>query len=206
MNKLFLLLIEQLNSAVFVLLILLAVVFYLAIEITKKITKWTTHNENRENNQKDKNKEFKGIFEKIEKKLEILPVLKDRVDVIYRNTPNAILRSESPLNLTGKGKEISDEIQAPKIFNKYLEELTSKFDENNLNAYDIQARSFKIINQYFKEIILEDELEILKNKAYNEGILLDDILSIFGILLRDKILKDKNIPVEDIDKHSPKEG
>ncbi|MBQ7608854.1 MAG: hypothetical protein IJU76_12945 [Desulfovibrionaceae bacterium] len=53
------------------------------------------------------------------------------------------------------------------------------------------------------EILSATEIEALKKVAFDYGIILDDMWIIFGILLRDKTLAERNIPVIEVDRHSP---
>ena len=44
--------------------------------------------------------------------------------------------------------------------------------------------------------------DAIKNEAFTKGLLAEDILGIFGVLLRDHILQQRGIPVADVDKHA----
>jgi len=43
---------------------------------------------------------------------------------------------------------------------------------------------------------------MIKQEAYSKGILVSDILSVFGVLLRNYILDSKKISISEVDKHS----
>ena len=47
------------------------------------------------------------------------------------------------------------------------------------------------------------ELEIAKKKSVENGMLLRHTLSIFAILLRDKVLENKGWSIGDVDKYNP---
>ena len=47
------------------------------------------------------------------------------------------------------------------------------------------------------------EINIIKDSAYKNGVIVEDILSILGVMLRDKILDERGIPVSDVDLHTP---
>jgi hypothetical protein len=55
----------------------------------------------------------------------------------------------------------------------------------------------------FEKILTPEERSEIKFYAYNIGMNLMEIYPIFGIKIRNKILEEKNIKIEDIDKHDP---
>ena len=63
------------------------------------------------------------------------------------------------------------------------------------NKIPYQINTYKSI-----KYLNEEELLKIKNQAYNYGILDEDVMSIFGILLRNYILKKKNMSIYDVDK------
>jgi hypothetical protein len=42
-----------------------------------------------------------------------------------------------------------------------------------------------------KEFLSDEELLKVKNEAFDRGLLIDDIISVFGVLLRNKLLTNK---------------
>lgn len=48
-------------------------------------------------------------------------------------------------------------------------------------------------------ILNEFELNLIKNEAYKNGLLIEDIFSIFGVLIRNKFLQLKGIPIAHVD-------
>ena len=185
-------LISQLNASVFVLLVILAFLIIGAY----KIGGWS--------------KTFKHHREKIDKLESVsdkVIELKTKIDLIYQNTnPRKLTQAYSPVSLTDLGIEIAAKINADKIFKKYSEELLKDTDIPNLkNAYDIQQSSMKIAKEKILSLLNEEELIIIKKEAFNNGLIVEDLTSIFGILLRNKILKDKKIPLAEIDNNEPKE-
>jgi 16S rRNA C967 or C1407 C5-methylase (RsmB/RsmF family) len=96
-------------------------------------------------------------------------------------------------------KQISDA-----IFAKYESQLCKLIEKTNTkNAYDIQVESFKIIKENLLNMLDEKELIAIKDEAYDRGIIIDDVIAIFGVLLRNCILQKKGIPIADVDKHEP---
>lgn len=102
--------------------------------------------------------------------------------------------------------EVSEKIKANEIFARYAgslsDEITAQCPAES-TAYDIQAAAFKIAKKRMPEILSATEIEALKKVAFDYSIILDDMWIIFGILLRDKTLAERNIPVIEVDRHSP---
>ena len=190
MWEIFLKLIEQLNSSVFVLLLILIAAGYLIYNMGV----WT---------QKFKNSDEK--IAKIESMNEVVIGLKMKVDLICQSVnPNSPTRSASPISITRIGKEIALNIGAEVILKKYEKRLIAEIDKANpKNAYDIQKIAFEVAKTFMVNILNEEELGLLKREAYERGLLLEDIMSIFGVLLRNSVLEVKNLPIADVDKHDP---
>lgn len=183
--------IDQLNSAVIVLLMILAAV---AIGIYKA-GQWS--------------KVFKFHEEKITK-IEGLAdkvlLMGQKVDLIYDNTLGAKrpLAAMSPINLTPVGNEIVEKINANTILARCLSQLEKEVEkEKPNNAYDIQMVAMKIAKEKMVTCLNETELAVVKQEAYNRGLLVEDIMSVFGVLLRNHILNQKGISISDVDKHAP---
>ncbi|MDR2123408.1 MAG: hypothetical protein LBP38_00240 [Desulfovibrio sp.] len=62
-----------------------------------------------------------------------------------------------------------------------------------------------IAKKDFPQFADAEIINTIKNEAFKHGILDEDIYSIFGVFLRDYILKTKGIAVSDVDKFTPKE-
>jgi len=190
MKDVFLFLIEQLNSAVFILLFILGVLFWLAIKFGSWIEKQSGHDKR---------------IDKFESRLDILPALQERINIIYENfQKNPLVATHSPLDLTKEGQKLSEQLKIKEIFEKYKEILIKSFKKpDNFNAYDVQKQSFDLAINYLKTKLENEDEKILKNTAFERGILLDDILSIIGIHFRDFLLNKYNFKVSEIDSHDP---
>lgn len=189
MEQLLLKLIEQLNSSVFILFIILAIVML----VIYRIGGWTE----KFKNQDDKITGIQNISEKVIE-------LKTKVDLIYQFTnPQRPVMSQSPLSLTLIGTQIVDEIEANKILDKYILKLTKEVERSNpKNAYDIQIASMNVVKSEMIKLLNEEELILVKQEAYSKGLLVEDIMSVFGILLRDHILAEKKMTISEVDKHA----
>lgn len=102
--------------------------------------------------------------------------------------------------ITPKGKEISEKLNAEKIFSKYSSKLIAQMEENKPdNAYDIQQIAMSIAKKQMETYFNSEELLAVKDQAFKNGLLTEDVMAIFGILLRDKYLQLKGISLSDID-------
>lgn len=186
MNNLFISLINQLNSSVFVLLLLLLTMFFGVY----KLGSWQrlfSHHEEKLNDLKQLSKD--------------VTELKIKVDLIYQNThPRRLVDSHSPINLTPLGAQLAEQIHAQQLLDKYAEKLIENVETTHpKSAYDIQTQSMHVAKQQLIYLLNEQDLNLIKQKAFQNGLLLEDFFSIFGVLLRDKILALKGIQVSQVD-------
>jgi hypothetical protein len=184
-------LIEQLNSSVFV---LIAILILAAIGLFK-IGRWTEIFKNHE----DKITKVENLAEKV-------LVMGTKVDLIYENTLGSkrVVAAMSPITLTDIGKDIAEKIKADTILERCIPQLVKEVElEKPNNAYDIQMISMKVAKERMISCLNENELTTVKQEAYNRGLLVEDIMSVFGVLLRNHMLNKKGIPISDVDKHTP---
>ncbi|MDA8171361.1 MAG: hypothetical protein M0Z48_05955 [Nitrospiraceae bacterium] len=190
-------LIDQLNSSVFVLLAILVVIGWGIHKISYLIGVWSTKFKHHD----DKIVKVEGLADKVVK-------METKIDLIYENTlgPRRTVAAHSPIGLTDVGREIAEKIQAQTILGKYASRLTKEVEaESPKNAYDIQMASMKVVKGQMVTMLNEPELATVKQEAYNRGLLVEDIMAVFGVLLRDRVLSLKGLPISDVDKHAPAE-
>lgn len=189
MQEIILALISQLNSSVFILLAILILAFISIFKMGKWTEKFTSHDRRVE--------KIEGLSEKVIE-------LKTKIDLIYQYTnPHPMVKSMSPISLTELGKKVAEEIKANQIFSKYVSKLVQEAESKKpTNAYDIQQVSLEVSKNFLTTLFTDEELNIVKQQAFKRGVLVEDIMIIFGIILRNHILQEKGIPISDIDKHS----
>lgn len=129
--------------------------------------------------------------------------LKTKVDLIYQNTnPHKLVAAHSPIAITESGQETARNINAEIIFKKYADRLAALVDEKK-NAYDIQVESMRVTKEKMLEFLDANEINSIKAEAFSKGFLVEDIMGIFGVYLRDYILAKLGVAVSDVDKHQP---
>jgi hypothetical protein len=122
-----------------------------------------------------------------------------RIDTLFSS--QSVAKHNSPLTLTEQGLRIVDEIKANDIINEYKNQLDEVLKNKNYdlsNEYDIEKSCFEIVANSLIPILLLDSNKVLQFKtiAYREGLFYDGYLkTIFGILYRDKILKEQGFSV-----------
>jgi len=187
-TEIFFKIIEQLNSSVFVLLGILCITFWMVFRIGKLLEQFSQH---------------KIKIEKVDVLSDKLIELTTKVDLIYQNTnPNKTVAAQSPVSITPNGKSIAEKIHADQILPKYLSQLTGFVEATNpKTAYDVQTASMNIAKgKAMMDLLNADEINAIKAEAYARGLLVEDIMAIFGVMLRDTILRNKGWPVAEVDK------
>lgn len=192
MEAIFLALIQQLNAAVFTLIAILVVAFWLVY----KSGGWV--------------KSYKNFEEKSEKFDIKIDLIKESIfkvqattDLLYQSHLSTV-KAHSPVSLTEKGREISTAISAEIKINNHWEIIKKEVeDKKPTNPYDIQVVSMDIARNCFEKIFTSEEQNQIKTYAYGIGLNLLEIYPILGVIIRDRIFKEKNIPVAEVDKHKP---
>jgi len=187
MFELFVKILEQLNSSVFVLIVILIITIWLVFKLGKLIEQFSQH---------------KTKIEKIDFLSDKLVELTVKVDLIYQNTnPNKTVAAASPVSITPNGKAIADKINANQILQKYIGQLSILVEATSpKTAYDVQTASMAIAKGKMITLLNADEINAIKAEAYARGLLIEDIMAIFGVLLRDNILQKKGWSVSEVDK------
>ncbi|MDD2656320.1 MAG: hypothetical protein PHQ18_01975 [Patescibacteria group bacterium] len=203
MQEVFLKLIEQLNGAVFILLLLLILAFWLVVKITRVITIFDKFKEERKEMKDDIKNDRQEMKDDVKKINDNLSEIKATVKLLYEGGLQT-LKSHSPVSLTSKGTEISNNLNLQKMVDDHWSTIRSKLESKNLsNPYDIQVTAMEIAHDCFEKIFTKEEQDRIKLHAYNIGINILEIIPIIGVLSRDKYLLEKGIKVDEIDKHAP---
>jgi hypothetical protein len=183
---------EQLNSSVFILLMILIIIAFGLYKAGQWSEIFKSHD--------DKIKKIEGLAEKV-------LLMGQKVDLIYDNTlgpGRRPLASLSPINLTKVGFEIVEKIKANDILIRCLPMLEKEVEKEKPNsAYDIQMVSLKIAKEKMITCLNETELTAVKQEAFDRGLLVEDIMSVFGVLLRNHVLSQKGISISEVDKYQP---
>ena len=191
MEAILLALIGKLNSSVFVLFLILIITCIVLFKLGYWAHKFSAHDKRVEN--------IEGMAEKV-------VALTTKVDLIYQIVnPHSPLKASSPISLTTTGNDIVTKIDAETIIAKYSEALCVEVEKMSpKTAYDIQQVSIDFARHKMLNMLNEYELVKVKQEAFNRGILVEDVMSVLGVLLRNHILEKKKIPIAAVDAHTPK--
>ncbi len=134
-----------------------------------------------------------------------LAYLKGSFDLLKPGSQNTLLQRKSPISLTDKGKQVAEELKADEILSKNWDKILAILNEEicDKNAYDIQQYCVESLSVEPAKFLDKESLLTLKNYAFNQGEPLQLYTRLLGILLRDRYLKYKNIPIEEVDKFDP---
>ncbi len=111
------------------------------------------------------------------------------VGKLFSEKEVCILR-HSPSRLTDMGKDIATKIGADNLLAKHWEYLKGKVNATDPNSnYDTEIASLEVA-QEMDVVLSKDEKSTIKAEAFNRGIPYEEILSIIGVMLRDKLLEE----------------
>jgi hypothetical protein len=146
-------------------------------------------------------------LDKIEAFYDSVIELQTKVQMIYDNTnPRKLAASSRPIALTELGRGVASTVNAATLFNKYSAALVGKVNARcpaSATAHDMQVVAFDVGKKALPGMATADEINAVKNEAYKQGILDEDIWSIFGLYLRDHLLQSRGIPVINVAGHAP---
>lgn len=189
MTQILLDLIHQLNSAVWALIVILLVAFVAVYKIGQIVIKFNLF--------KDENKDIKTDIKEIST---TLSKINATTDLLYQAHLRTI-GSHSPLNLTDIGKTIGQDLQFDeKLANHWNEIKSAYFKEGNFsNPYDIQITALQNANDVFNNFFEDKEKDEIKLYAFEKGFNLLEIYPIIGIKIRNKLMQENGIKLEELD-------
>jgi hypothetical protein len=213
MLDLLLKIIEQLNEgSILALMFILLMVFWIMIKIGKIINHYDNFvkkQDKLDNSINALENKLDNSINAIQKDIHLIKIdyskIKIKLDIVYDYYLNTV-KAHSPISLTKIGKKIALDIKLENLVIKHWGKISEKIkaNKNPTNPYDIQAVSMDIADKIFKNIFSEEEKMIIKNYAFHNSKNLLEIYPIIGVISRDKYLKEIDISLKKIDKHSPK--
>ena len=192
MEALLVALIQQLNGAVFTLIAVLVVSFILIFKAGSISQSFKIFQ-----------KKHESIDEKIDSIKTNIAKIGATTDLLYQAHLSTI-GAHSPISLTEKGKAVSEAISAEEKVNSHWDAIKAKLEaQNPVNPYDIQTVAMNIARECFEKIFTETEKNEIKTHAYRIGMNLLEIYPIIGVIIRNKIFGERNLDVEEVDRHAP---
>jgi hypothetical protein len=108
---------------------------------------------------------------------------------IFSQTSSGFIYGASPLRLTEQGQEVAKKLNATDWAEKTAEILKNEVADKE--AYNIQEFCFVYASR--DENYANNELKSILEYAYSNGVPKENVQSVFGIELRDKLLKMKGL-------------
>ena len=110
--------------------------------------------------------------------------------------------NHSPLSITEKGREMMQRLGVEEMFERNWERIDRYIDENvkDKNAYDVDQFCQEQAVVFPERFLAKEEVNVLKDDAYKEGLSLTSYMRVIAILAREKYLGVHDIEVPKIEK------
>ena len=108
-------------------------------------------------------------------------------------------QTRSPLSITEQGWDMVKRLGMEDMFNNNWKRINDLINENvkSTNAYDIDRFCVEQAVVFPDKFLSENEISILKEDAYKNGLLLTSYMKVVAVLSRDRYLKEHNISMEE---------
>ena len=106
----------------------------------------------------------------------------------------------SPLRISERGWEVVRKLGIDNMFANNWERIRQLIDNEveSKNAYDINEFCIKYAVVFPEKFLQPEEVTILKNDAYVQGLTLMEYMKIIAVMARDKYFEENNIKIEEI--------
>lgn len=117
---------------------------------------------------------------------------------VNKNTP--FTQQQSPLKISERGWKVVNKLGIDKMFSSNWERIKQLIDKEvtNKSAYDINEFCIKYAVVYPEKFLQQEEIDILKNDAYVQGLTLMEYMKIIAVMARDRYFEENNINIQDI--------
>lgn len=117
------------------------------------------------------------------------------------NNVTPFTQQHSPLTISPRGWEVVKKLSMDKMFDNNWSKIRRLIDDEveNKNAYDINEFCIKYAVVFPERFLQAEEINILKNDAYAQGLTLMEYMKIIAVMARDKYFEENNINVEEGD-------
>lgn len=118
---------------------------------------------------------------------------------ITSTTP--LTQQHSPLKISDRGMEVVHKLGMDKMFANNWDRIKQFIDSEveSKNAYDINEFCIKYAVVFPEKFLQAEEVNVLKNDAYIQGLTLMEYMKIIAVMARDKYFEENNINIEEID-------
>lgn len=145
----------------------------------------------------EKLEEHSLAVRKLETSMEFLNRNMERLSSQLSSKEASFTQQHSPLTISEKGWQVVKKLSMDKMFANNWDRIRQFIDEevSSKNAYDINEFCIKYAVVYPEKFLQEEEVNVLKNDAYIQGLPLMDYMKIIAVMARDKYFEENNIHV-----------
>lgn len=132
----------------------------------------------------------------------IKSTLNSLTNLAQRGDTAPLMQAHSPLALTENGRRAAQAMGAGKAIAQNWERISEELNKalgSSQNPYDIQTFCLEQIPIAPSRFLDQATLDALKLYAYQNGLTLFDCLKVVGLMIRDKYLETKGIPLARLD-------
>ena len=116
----------------------------------------------------------------------------DKISATINSISLDTLKTSSPQTLSKKGEDLAAQLDAQKIVDKYYKHLQIPEDASK---FEIQQGCFAFAFTVLLGLVNAEEKAFIEETIYEAGDSEAAILAIYGILFRDVLLKERQLPV-----------
>ncbi len=190
MIELLIKLVEQLNGAVFVLVVILIVAFWATYKLSGIISLFGGFKEERTDLKLDI-KTIKNDLSNVSATVKLLYDIRT-------------IQTNSPISLSELGQTISSDLFLSTKVDNYWDQIKPIIaSKNPSNPYDVQTIALDNAKLFFDKFFDANEKDVLKTYAYQKGLNVLQIYPIIGVHTRDRYLREEGMKVDDIDTYAP---
>lgn len=112
-----------------------------------------------------------------------------------------LTQQHSPLKISERGWQVVEKLGMKQMFANNWDRIRQLIDDEveSKNAYDINEFCIKYAVVFPEKFLQLEEVNILKNDAYIEGLTLMEYMKIIAVMARDKYFEENNIKIEEIE-------
>lgn len=187
---------------------IMGLIIWLTHWVTKKVTEITTSHEHIEKENQKVSDNVGKVCDKIENNIDDIrkdiSYLKGMID-IFKSGASPLAQSHSPVSLTELGHRVAKELDAESMVQRNWDAIMKDIEEHaeGKTAYDIQEYCMETAVVEPERFLIPDDMAKLKDYAFKQGKPIAMYSQIYAILIRDKYLQIKGIPVEEVDRTKP---
>ncbi len=146
--------------------------------------------------------DIKDLGNKLESEAKAIIGIQERTTALENNVEKLTVKidhsisspstsNDSPLSINKDGQAIAQKIDADKIFNNHWQYMKDFIEASGATIpYDVQTESMQAAASLNK-VLSDEEKRIIKEAVYETSMSYEVALDIFGVMARDRILKER---------------